>query len=357
MIKTQALVLLIVLFFFARPALAQEKVFEAKVNRILAEKEIELETAKQVYQEIELLITNGEKKGELVVVESGGVAMVNLPRYQLNDQVLVTMSQGLAGEEIFYITDYLRRDILIFLFLIFVCLTIVVGGWQGVSSLLGMGASFLVIFQVILPLINRGFSPVLAAILGSLLIVPVTFYLSHGVNRKTTIAIFATAAALIITGILALIFVNMARLTGFASEEAGFLQSLKEGAINIKGLLLAGIIIGALGVLDDITVSQAAIVEQLKKTKPKMKTNELSWQAMAVGRDHIASMVNTLILVYTGAALPLLLLFIDSPRPFSEVINYELIASEIVRTLVGSIGLIAAVPITTFLAAWQATKK
>jgi len=159
-----------------------------------------------------------------------------------------------------------------------------------------------------------------------------------------------TLIALIITGILANIFVEAAKLTGFASEEAGFLQVAKGGAINMKGLLLAGIIIGLLGILDDVTVSQAAIVFQLKEANNRLKFNQLYQRAMRVGQDHIASMINTLILVYAGASLPLLLLFIDSPRPFLEVVNYEIIADEVVRTLVGSIGLILAVPLTTLIA-------
>ena len=145
-------------------------------------------------------------------------------------------------------------------------------------------------------------------------------------------------------------FVESAQLTGFASEEAGFLQTIKQGSVNIKGLLLAGIIIGVLGVLDDITISQSAIVFQLKETNEKLGFFELYKRAMNVGQDHISSMVNTLVLVYTGAALPLLLLFIDNPHPFSEIVNYEIIADEVVRTLVGSIGLILAVPITTVIA-------
>jgi len=190
-----------------------------------------------------------------------------------------------------------------------------------------------------------------------LAIIPATFFLSHGFNKKTWIAIGGTLIALIITGVLADIFVEGAKLTGFASEEAGFLQAHKLGLINIKGLLLAGIIIGVLGVLDDITVSQSAIVQQLKEANSKLKAGELYKKAMSVGKDHIASMVNTLILVYTGAALPLLLLFIDNPHPFSDIINYEIIADEVVRTLVGSIGLMLAVPITTFIAAFIASQE
>ena len=257
----------------------------------------------------------------------------------------------------FYISDFVRLDSLIWLFIIFIILTIYIAKCMGLMSLIGMAISFLIIFFYILPNISAGLDPIQIAITGSLFIIPITFYFSHGLNKKTTVAIVGTIIALIITGILASIFVNFAKLTGFASEEASFLEVAKPGAINMKGLLLAGIIIGVLGVLDDITISQSAIVFQLKEINNKLKFSELYSRAMNIGQDHISSMVNTLILVYTGAALPLLILFINNPRPFSEVINYEMIADEIVRTLVGSIGLILSVPITTFIASMIASKK
>jgi uncharacterized membrane protein len=219
-----------------------------------------------------------------------------------------------------------------------------------------MAVSFLVVFKLILPQILAGANPITTTIIGAAVIVPITFFLSHGLNKKTATAIGGTFFALVITGGLAHFFVQKAKLTGFASEEAAFLQVARQGAVNIKGLLLAGIIISALGILDDVTISQAAIVWQLKKAKKKIKFNQLYQQAMAVGKDHIASMVNTLVLVYTGAALPLLLLFVNSPQPFQEVVNYEIIAEEIVKTLVASIGLVSAVPITTLLAVWVARK-
>ena len=132
---------------------------------------------------------------------------------------------------------------------------------------------------------------------------------------------------------------------------------MSQGDINIKGLLLSGMIIGLLGVLDDITVAQSSVVFQLKKAQEKLTASQLYAKAMIIGKDHIASMVNTLILVYTGAALPLLILFINNEAPFSEVINYEPVAEEIVRTLIASIGLILAVPITTYIAVVMASKQ
>ncbi len=336
----------------------KEETLEAVVEKILEEKQIKPMGSEelQLYQKLELLVTKGSLKDKKIVVENGNIPVANSLKYEVGDKVMVSFSKDFEGHDSFFITDYIRRDSLVWLFVIFVIIAVTIGHWQGITSLIGMGISFLVIFKFILPKISTGNDPVQIAIFGSLIIIPATFLLSHGVNKKTGIAIVGTLISLVVTGILANAFVEASKLTGFASEEAGFLQAYKPGLINIKGLLLAGIIVGVLGVLDDITISQSAIVQQLKAANPKLKVGELYKKAMAVGKDHIASMVNTLILVYTGAALPLLLLFIDNPHPFPKVVNYEIIADEIVRTLVGSIGLMLAVPITTLIAAMTLEK-
>ena len=329
----------------------KEETLEAVITNILEEKEIEAMEKKQLYQKLELKVTKGFLKDKKIIIESGNLPLANLQKYKTGDKVAVSFGKNFEGKNSFYITDYIRRNSLFWLFAIFIILAVIIGKWRGLTSILGMMLSFVVIFVFILPNIAKGVDPVQTAIFGALFIIPITFYLSHGFNKKTTIAVVGTIIALIITGVLANIFVEAAKLTGFASEEAGFLQSYKPDLINMKGLLLAGIIIGVLGVLDDITISQSAIVFQLKDANPKIKLAELYQRAMNVGQDHIASMVNTLVLVYTGAALPLLLIFINNPHPLSEIINYEIIADEVVRTLVGSIGLILAVPVTTFVAA------
>jgi uncharacterized membrane protein len=197
----------------------------------------------------------------------------------------------------------------------------------------------------------------LVVILGAVVIIAITFYLSHGLNRKTTAAVFGTLLALVLTGILASISIAATRLSGFGVEETMFLAHESAQPLNIQGLFLAGIIIGLLGILDDITVSQAAIVWQLKQAQPAMGFRELYGRAMNVGKDHIASLVNTLVLVYAGASLPLLLLFSSHAVSFGDAINYENIAEEIVRTLVASIGLMVAVPLTTLITALWATRQ
>lgn len=319
----------------------------ARVVNIIEEKQIEIEGRKQLYQKLELLLDTADKK---IIVENGNLPLVNIIKYSINDHVLLSSDINLDGDKEYFITDFIRKDSLILLSIIFIILLLFIAKWKGLSSLLGMIFTFFVVFTFILPRLLAGNNPVLIAVGASLVIIPVSFYLAHGFNKKTTIAIISSIISLIITAILASIFTQIGHLTGLSSEEAGML-SIDQGNLNMKGILLAGIVIGALGVLDDITISQAAIVDELAKTANLTKTKDLYSRSMVIGKDHITSMVNTLVLAYAGASLPLLLIFTNNPHPFSEIINYELIAEEIIRTLVGSIGLILAVPITTMIAA------
>ncbi len=326
----------------------EEESFEARVAQILGEKTVTLANSKeeQLSQNLRLEITSGAKKGTTIDLENGSLPLVNRQRYEVGDRLVIG---GSAGN--YYIADVVRRPVLAWLFVIFVVAAISVGRGQGLSSLIGLGASFWVIFWFVLPKIAAGDDPIIIVILACLVIVPLMFILSHGLNKKTWVAMTATILAMIITGLLIMFFVNAAELTGLASEEAGFLQAMNPGLINLKNLLIAGMLFATLGVLDDITISQAAVIEELKKAKPEIKIGQLYKQAMKVGRDHIASMINTLILVYAGASFPLLLMFEQSQQSLGLTLNFELIADEIVRTLTGSIGLILAVPLTTILAA------
>ncbi|GIW69896.1 MAG: hypothetical protein KatS3mg101_0643 [Patescibacteria group bacterium] len=307
-------------------------------------------------QRVIIEITNGDKKGKSVELITGLKISENLVGYQKGDKILLLSLQDPASNtETYYITDFNRTNSLFWLFILFAFVVLIVSRKYGLNSLIGMAYSFFIIFKFILPELLKGHNPLLIAILGALFIAPVTFYLSHGFNRKTSVALISTIIALFFTGIISLIFINISKLTGFGSDEAFFLQVAREGIVNIKGIFLAGIIIGTLGILDDVTVTQSSIVYQLKSSVRGIGDWELYKKAMEVGHDHIASTVNTLVLVYTGAALPLLLLFINSSKSFGEAINAEIIADEVVRTLVSSIGLVLAVPISTILAVYFIT--
>jgi uncharacterized membrane protein len=261
------------------------------------------------------------------------------------------------GQPTFYnIRDLERGRPMLALAALFVLAVIAFGRWQGLRSLLGLACSFAVIVGFVVPAILRGRSPVPVALVGAMAIMLVSLYLAHGFARKTTAAVVGTALALGLTGALTASFVELASLTGLASEEARN-ASFQVGGISLRGLLLAGIILGGLGVLDDVTVSQSSLVFELRRADPGARFAELVRGALTVGRDHIAATVNTLFLAYAGASLPLLVLFVSGGEALGTVATAEAVAVEVVRTLCGSIGLIAAVPLTTLLAAGLALEE
>jgi uncharacterized membrane protein len=260
------------------------------------------------------------------------------------------------GQPPYYnIQDLERGRPLLVLAALFVLAVVAFGRWQGVRSLLGLGLSFVVIVAFVVPAILRGHSPVLVAVTGAMAIMLVSLYLSHGTGPKTTAAVVGTALALGLTTALAIAFVAATSLTGLASEEA-LNANFAVGGLSLRGLLLAGIIIGGLGVLDDVTMSQASLVTELHQANPAAGFATLVGSALRVGRDHITATVNTLFLAYAGAALPLLILFVTGQDSLGTVATTELVAVEVVRALCGSVGLIAAVPLTTMLAALVATE-
>lgn len=334
----------------------QTEYFKGTVTEILEEVLVQYEEGEQMYQRLLITITNGDFKGEKVEVENGSTASLQEIIYEAGDTVYLSYTRDQEGKAVFFITDFDRTNGLVILFFGFVLLTLLIGFKRGAHSIISLLISFAIIFFFVLPQIQAGKDPVLIAILSSIVIIPITFYLSHGFQIKTTISIVGTFISLVITGLLAVYFVNLVNLTGGASEEALFLQNIGGTVYNLRDLLLAGIIIGTMGVMDDVTVSQTSIVFQLYDLKKKITFSELFSRSIKVGKDHISSMVNTLVLVYTGASMPLLLLFMNNPRPFEELLSYELVATEIVRMLVGSIGLIIAVPITNALACYVVTK-
>jgi uncharacterized membrane protein len=251
--------------------------------------------------------------------------------------------------------DFERRMPLLWLALAFVGVVLVAGRVRGLRALIGLAASVALLVFFVVPAISEGSPPVAVAFVGALAVMLVTVPLAHGLGVKTIAACLGTTACLGITLGLASAFSNLAHLTGFASEEATFVR-VTGTDVSLSGLLLAGMVIGALGVLDDLTVSQASTVLALRSADPTQAAGTLFRRAAAVGQDHVAATVNTLVLAYAGAALPILLLFSVVDTPFAEAVNNEAVATEVVATLVGSIGLVCAVPITTGLAALLAVR-
>ncbi|MFD8810429.1 YibE/F family protein [Streptomyces sp. NPDC059627] len=248
------------------------------------------------------------------------------------------------------VTDVNRKFPMALLAGIFALAVVVVGRLRGVMALVALAVSFLVLTLFILPGILQGSNPLLMAVVGSSAIMLIALYMCHGLSARTSVAVLGTLVSLCLIGLLGSEFIDWAALTGNTDDNTGLIHGLYP-SIDMSGLLLAGVIIGSLGVLDDVTVTQTSAVWELHEANPTMGWRGLYRAGIRIGRDHIASVVNTLVLAYAGAALPLLLLFSIAQSSVATVANSELVAEEIVRTLVGSIGLVASVPVTTLLAA------
>jgi uncharacterized membrane protein len=258
-------------------------------------------------------------------------------------------TEALAGAG-YSFNDFERRGPLLVLAAIFVAVVLLFARLRGALSLTGLAFSIAIVLLFVVPSILDDKPPLAVAVVGSLAVALITIPLAHGGGPKSLSALLGTAVSLLLTAGLAVLFTELTHLTGLSSEEAAFLQ-LGQADLSLQGLLLAGIVIGALGVLDDVTISQAATVLALRHANPSLGFRELFGRALQVGRDHVSATVNTLVLAYVGAALPILLLFSATDLGVGDAVNFEIVAKEIVATLVGSIGLVAAVPITTALAA------
>lgn len=344
----------------AAPQLEQDTILPVQVGYIVEQGEITVQGRQQTYQRMEVIVSSGSRRGEVITLETGRYPTARQQVYREGDRLYITESHDASGRAVHLIVGRDRRRALMALAVVFCCLVVGAARGVGLRSLLGMAISFAIIFVLVLPRMSQGYDPVRSALLGLALAMPFSFYLAHGLNRKTTVALLASLMGLLLTWGLSQVAVQLVHLTGFASDEAGFLSSLRPVAVDVKRLLLAGMLISVMGVLDDVTVAQAAVVEQIQAVAPHLGWRQLFGRATRVGQDHIASMVNTLVLVYTGAALPLLLLLADRSLPLGYILSHEVVAEEIVKMLVTSAGLLMAVPIATLLAAvvagWRGTR-
>jgi uncharacterized membrane protein len=261
---------------------------------------------------------------------------------------LLYLPDAVPGGRPYTVTDHQRSVPLTWLLALTVAAILAFGRWRGLSSLVGLAVSFAVLLFFIIPAIVRGSPPLLVAIVGASAIMFAALYLTHGVNLETSVAIAGTLASLVLTGVLGVAFTAAMHLTGIAGDDDSYLSVTRQN-IDMRGLLLAGIIIGALGVLDDVTVTQAATVTELAQGPPRSRI-ALYRAAGRVGRAHVASAVTTIVLAYAGASLPLLLLVATGSQPVTQLLTSEFLAQEILRSAVGTIGLVASVPITTALA-------
>lgn len=295
-------------------------------------------------QEVKAKVIQGEQKGEIVIFKNDYAVM------EVGDKVYLDTTTLDTGEVIYAVSDFDRKPVLIVFLLLFIALVIGFGKMQGVRSLVSLGVSIFAIFFVLIPLLIKGYPPVLIATLVSAAILFFAIFFTHGFNRKSTIAFSGTVLAVIVTGLLAYVAVIFGHITGLSAQESVYLNYNTQGNLDFAGLFLASIMIGMLGVLDDISITQVAVVRELYGVAPHMTKKQLFESAIRVGKEHVGALVNTLVLAYIGVALPTVMYFSMSTMGTGELINREVFASEILRTILGSIGLILTVPITTWLA-------
>ena len=288
---------------------------------------------------------DGADAGAFATMELGAVSSMSV-----GDDIEVTSYGTESGEVLYSFYDFDRDGSMLWLLALFVAAVLLLGRWRGLGALAGLTFSLFAIVAFTLPSILDGSNAVWVALTTASMIAFAALFLAHGFQVGTAVALLSTFASLVVTALLAWLFVGATNLTGLSDESSMMLGGLA-GGIDPRGILLAGVVIGALGVLDDVTVTQVSAVWELKRARPELGTRELVVPALRIGRDHISSTVNTLFLAYAGAALPLLLLFTEAGQGFGDVITREVVAAEIVRALVGSIGLVSSVPIATWLAA------
>ncbi len=296
-------------------------------------------------------VEDGPQRGEIVEgFLQGPSGLEARPEFDVGDEVIVNISTDPQAGFI-AINDRYRVPTLAMLLGLFALAVTLVGGWRGVRSLIALALTLAVIVKLVVPLILAGWNPAWVAILAATGVTIATFLLTEGARRQTVAAAMGTAISLTLVAVLASLFDTLSRFTPLrGSESAGFLVSMGGTTLDLGGLILAAVIFGALGVLDDVTVTQAATVQELYESDPRARRLQLAARAMNVGRSHIAATVNTLVLAYVGASLPLIVLFAAGRQDPLLIVSGEVVAVEVVRALVGSIGIVAAVPVTTMIA-------
>lgn len=325
-----------------------QETVSAEVLEIVEESEEPIigTNAYKTVQEVRIRFTSGERDGEVARLTNEVVEL------QPGDKIFVNRMVTIDGTETLSYADFERRPVLLALAILFVGLLLILSRWQGVRALLSLGGSIGAIFFLLVPALLAGYDPALTTVCVAAVVMAFVLYGTHGINPCTNIAFGGMFSAVMVTGILAYISVEVMRLTGFSDDAAVYLNFATNGELDLAGLLLGAIIIGILGVLDDVSITQASVVQELKAANPEFTARDLYRRAIKVGRDHIGSLVNTLALAYAGVALPLILLYAKTESNLWMALNHEVVAAELVRIMVGSIGLVLAVPATTAVAAW-----
>ena len=329
----------------------------AEVTQIIEEGQVDMGGRMQNYQVARVNILEGPYAGIIMEIDYSK-RQVRSDDYMLapGDKIVVSISKTPQNVVNAYFVDYVRTAPILWLTGLFAAAIIFISRWKGVRALLSTAFSLYIIIGYIIPHILAGEDPLTVSITGSIILLGVTLYLTYGWTLKTHAAVISMILVLLLTGTLSALFVVFTKLNGSGDENVMFLMQMMETPINLRGLLLGGMIIGALGVLDDLVTTQAAAVFELHHARPTFGFRDLYNSAMRIGQDHVAATVNTLVLAYAGASLPMLLMFSLARGDYGYLVNFSFIAEEIVRTLVGSLGLIAAVPLTTTIAIFFASR-
>ncbi len=302
--------------------------------------------ASTTVQQMRVVLKSGEKAGEVVRLDNDLVVL------EPGDQIFVDRFLAIDGTEYYLFKDVERRLPLALIVGIFVVLVVWLSGFQGVRALLSLILSIGSILFILIPALLAGYSPALTSLGIAGVILSVSLFLTHGFKPRVFITFLGTFGAVLVTCLIAWFWVSWMRFTGFGDEASVYLNFASGGTLDLTGLLLGGIIIGLLGVLDDVSITQASVVEELKAANHNFGFKELYLRALRVGKDHVGSLVNTLALAYVGVSLPLILFLSYSEASAMILLNQEIVAAEILRIVVGSIGLLLAVPLTTAMAAW-----
>ncbi|WP_165355026.1 YibE/F family protein [Nocardioides oleivorans] len=300
---------------------------------------------------IDVLSGPGEGDASVAVLPYGEKA----PQVDVGDRIIVSYTAGAPVGEQYAFQDFDRGPPLLTLTILFAVGVLVLSRWRGIGALASLAYSLVLIVVFTLPAIMEGSSPLAVAVVTASAIMLVTLYLSHGFNVRSTVAMLGTLVSLVVIGVLGWVFTTVGHFTGLVDEGSQYISGVA-GQVDLHGLLLAGLVIGALGVLDDVTVTQTWAVWELADVDPDASVRTLFGRAMRIGRSHAASTVNTLVLAYVGATLPLMLVFSALSLPFGIAISQEVVAQEVVRGLVGGLGILAAVPVTTGIAALIAAR-
>jgi len=344
-----------VLFTLIDASVNDQSTIKGRVIEIISFDETGGYSAKGL-QTLRVKVLTGTYAGEEVVIENHFTDNPAMDiRVEKGDTVVLYMDE--RGEVTFHIIDFVRQRYVFVIVLVFVCLLLLIGRLSGLKSFITLTLTGLIVIKVMLPLILKGFNPIGASSLSAAVITILTFAIVAGVNTKSLSAIFGTLCGVLSASLIAYVTGSLANLTGLSSDEATMLVYIPQNIeFDFMGLLFAGIIIGTLGAVMDVAMSISSAMYEMKSINPEMTTGKLVKSGFNIGRDIMGTMTNTLILAYTGSSIFLMLVFLAYETTVIRIINMDVIATEIIRAVSGSIGIILSIPATVLLSAFLLNK-